>query len=71
LLSAPPGVFEKSGKTATTAMATLYVLICLGGRYAEGYGVADDFDQLRAESSELSCRLSCECGGDPDRNARL
>ena len=40
-------MFEKSGKTATAAMATLYVLICLGGRYAEGYGVANDFDQAQ------------------------
>ena len=40
-------MFEKSGKTTTAAMATLYVVICLRGRYAESYCVANDFDQAQ------------------------
>jgi hypothetical protein len=45
---------KKSGKTATAAMAVLYVVICLGGRYAEGYCVAMTLTRLRAECSKLS-----------------
>jgi phage terminase large subunit-like protein len=36
---------KKSGKTGTAAMAMLYVVVVLGGRYAEGYCVANDFEQ--------------------------
>jgi phage terminase large subunit-like protein len=43
LFSAP----KKSGKTGMAAMATLYVVMCLGGHYAEGYRVANDFDQAQ------------------------
>jgi phage terminase large subunit-like protein len=43
IFSAP----KKSGKTATAAMAMIYVIVMLGGQYAEGYAVANDFDQAQ------------------------
>jgi hypothetical protein len=36
---------KKSGKTAGAAMAMFYVIVCIGGPYAEGYCVANDFEQ--------------------------
>src|SRR4051812_18707911 len=36
---------KKSGKTGFAGLATLYVIIVLGGPYAEAYCVANDFDQ--------------------------
>jgi phage terminase large subunit-like protein len=36
---------KKSGKTAFAAMVTLYVLLVLGGRYAEAYCLANDLEQ--------------------------
>jgi hypothetical protein len=36
---------KKSGKTALAAMIVLYVIICLGGAYAEAYCLSNDFDQ--------------------------
>lgn len=44
LYSAP----KKSGKTTLAAVCVLYVVRVLGGRYAEGYCVANDFDQAQA-----------------------
>jgi len=38
---------KKGGKTATTAMAMLYVIIVLAGPYAEGYCCANDFEQAQ------------------------
>jgi Tfp pilus assembly major pilin PilA len=35
---------KKSGKTATAAMIVIYVIVVLGGPYAEGYCVANDFE---------------------------
>src|SRR5262249_6825256 len=40
IFSAP----KKSGKTMTGALAMVYVVFVLGGRHAEGYAVANDFD---------------------------
>lgn len=48
---------KKSGKTATAAMATLYVVICLGGRYAEAYCVANDFDQAQGRVFQAVVRI--------------
>ncbi len=36
---------KKSGKTAFAAMITLYVVLVLGGPYAEGYVLANDLEQ--------------------------
>lgn len=38
---------KKSGKTTTAALATLYVVICLGGSSAEAYCVANDLEQAQ------------------------
>jgi Phage Terminase len=48
---------KKSGKTATGAMAMLYVIICLGGSYAEGYCVANDFDQAQGRVFQAIVRI--------------
>jgi hypothetical protein len=36
---------KKTGKTALAGMVTLYAVVVLGGRFAEGYAVANDFEQ--------------------------
>jgi Tfp pilus assembly major pilin PilA len=36
---------KNSGKTATAAMIVIYVIVVLSGPYAEGYCVANDFEQ--------------------------
>lgn len=41
LFSAP----KKSGKTTLAAMCVLYVIVCLGGGYAEALCAANDFEQ--------------------------
>jgi phage terminase large subunit-like protein len=41
LFSAP----KKSGKTALAAMIVLYVILVLGGSYAEGYCLSNDYEQ--------------------------
>jgi phage terminase large subunit-like protein len=41
LFSAP----KKSGKTALAAMIVLYVILVLGGAYAEGYCLSNDYEQ--------------------------
>jgi phage terminase large subunit-like protein len=53
LFSAP----KKSGKTATAAMATLYVILCLGGPYAEAYCVANDFEQAQSRVFQAIVRI--------------
>jgi phage terminase large subunit-like protein len=56
----PEAVFaapKKSGKTATAAMATLYVIVALGGPYAEAYCVANDFDQAQGRVFQAIGRI--------------
>jgi Phage Terminase len=48
---------KKSGKTATAAMAMLYVIIALGGPFAEGYCAANDFDQAQGRVFQAICRI--------------
>jgi hypothetical protein len=48
---------KKSGKTATAAMAMLYVVIVLGGPYAEGYCAANDFDQAQGRVFQAIVRI--------------
>jgi hypothetical protein len=53
LFSAP----KKSGKTATGAIATIYVMVCLGGPYAEAYCVANDFEQAQGRVFQAIARI--------------
>ena len=48
---------KKSGKTATAAMATLFVIVALGGPYAEAYCVANDFDQAQGRVFQAIGRI--------------
>jgi phage terminase large subunit-like protein len=41
------GAIKKSGKSGTAAMHVLVTTLVYGGRYAEGYCVANDFDQAQ------------------------
>ncbi len=41
------GAPKKSGKTALAAMAMIYVILVLAGRYGEGYCVANDLEQAQ------------------------
>jgi len=59
-LKYPEAIFsgpKKSGKTATAAMATLFVIVALGGPYAEGYCVANDFDQAQGRVFQAITRI--------------
>lgn len=38
---------KKAGKTAFAAMATIYMVVALGGPYAKAYCVANDFEQAQ------------------------
>jgi phage terminase large subunit-like protein len=48
---------KKSGKTATAAIATIYVMVCLGGPYAEAYCVANDFEQAQGRVFQAIARI--------------
>ncbi len=48
---------KKSGKTALGAMATIYVVVVLGGPYAEGYCVANDFEQAQGRVFQAIARI--------------
>ncbi len=48
---------KKSGKTATAAMALLYTVVVLGGPYAEGYCVANDFEQASSRVFQAATRI--------------
>src|SRR6516162_3619306 len=54
LLFAAP---KKSGKTALAAMTVLYVIVCLGGRYAEAYCVANDQEQASSRVFQAIVRI--------------
>jgi hypothetical protein len=53
LFSAP----KKSGKTTLAAIALLYVVRVIGGRFAEGFCVANDFDQAAARVFRQAVRI--------------
>lgn len=53
IFSAP----KKSGKTTSAAMLVLYVIVCLGGPYAEGYCVANDFEQAQGRVFQQVVRI--------------
>lgn len=48
---------KKSGKTCTAALATLFVIVALGGPYAEAYCVANDFDQAQGRVFQAIGRI--------------
>ena len=48
---------KKSGKTATAAMVTIYVIMCLGGPFAEAYCVANDFEQAQGRVFQAIVRI--------------
>src|SRR6516162_2550753 len=48
---------KKSGKTAFAAMLTIYVVVALGGRYAEGYCCANDFEQSQGRVFQAISRI--------------
>ena len=48
---------KKSGKTATAAMATVYVIFVLGGPFAEGYCIANDFEQAQGRVFQAIARI--------------
>jgi hypothetical protein len=48
---------KKSGKTAFGAMLVIYVIVALGGRYAEGYCAANDFEQSQGRVFQAIGRI--------------
>jgi phage terminase large subunit-like protein len=48
---------KKSGKTTLAAVIVLYVVRVLGGRFAEGYCVANDFDQAAGRVFQAAVRI--------------
>jgi phage terminase large subunit-like protein len=48
---------KKTGKTGFAAMAMIYVVVVLGGPYAEGYCVANDFEQAQGRVFQAICRI--------------
>src|SRR5258708_35499275 len=48
---------KKSGKTAFAAMCQLYVVVVLGGRFAEGFCAANDFEQSQGRVFQAAARI--------------
>lgn len=48
---------KKSGKTAFAAMIKIYFVYILGGRFAEGYCCANDFEQSAGRVFQAACRI--------------
>lgn len=48
---------KKSGKTGFAAMIVIYVIVCLGGPYAEAYCVANDFQQAQGRVFQAIARI--------------
>jgi phage terminase large subunit-like protein len=48
---------KKSGKTGFAAMVAIYVVLVLGGRFAEGYCVANDFEQAQGRVFQAIRRI--------------
>ena len=53
------GAPKKSGKTATAGLHLLTTTLVFGGRFAEGYCVANDLEQAQGRTY-LACRRICE-----------
>jgi phage terminase large subunit-like protein len=48
---------KKAGKTAFAAAILIYVVLVLGGRYAEGYCAANDLEQSQGRVFQATCRI--------------
>src|SRR5208282_686391 len=48
---------KKSGKTTLAAMIVIYVIVCLGGPFAEAYCIANDFDQAQGRVFQAIVRV--------------
>jgi phage terminase large subunit-like protein len=48
---------KKTGKTAFAAMIVIYVIVVLGGPYAEAYCVANDFEQAQGRVFQAITRI--------------
>jgi phage terminase large subunit-like protein len=61
---------KKSGKTATAAMHVLTTVLVYGGRFAEGYAVANDFEQAQGRVFQ-AIRNIVECSPYLKREANI
>jgi len=48
---------KKSGQTATAAMVVIYVIVVLGGPFAEGYCLANDLEQSTGRVFQAIARI--------------
>jgi hypothetical protein len=48
---------KKGGKTLLAALLLLYVIICLGGQFAEGYACANDAEQAQSRVYQAAARI--------------
>jgi hypothetical protein len=48
---------KKSGKTSFAAMLTIYMVLVLGGRFAEGYAAANDLEQSQGRVFQAAARI--------------
>jgi phage terminase large subunit-like protein len=48
---------KKSGKTTLAAMIVIYVIVCLGGPYGEGYCLANDEEQAQGRVFQAIVRI--------------
>jgi phage terminase large subunit-like protein len=51
------GAPKKSGKTAMAALIVIYVVVVLGGPFAEGYCVANDLEQATGRVFQAAARI--------------
>jgi phage terminase large subunit-like protein len=64
------GAIKKSGKTGFAAMIILTMLLLFGGRFAEGYCVANDLEQAQSRVFQ-ACRRIVEASPLLKREARI
>ena len=64
------GAIKKSGKSATGAMHLLTMTLVHGGRFAEGYAVANDFEQAQGRVFQAVRRI-VECSPYLKREAQI
>src|SRR5262249_29508574 len=51
------GAIKKSGKTTLAALIMLTMIVLFGGRFAEGYCVANDFEQAQSRVFAMARRI--------------
>ena len=64
------GAIKKSGKTTLAAIIVLTMILLFGGRYAEGYCVANDLEQAQSRVFEM-CRRIVEASPLLRREAKI